>query len=138
MAFSSNRDGDFDIYVQELNDGGETVQITNESGSDEFPAWSPDGSRIAFSSDRDGQFAIYVVNKDGSEQKEVFRSSDGNSWSRAPAWSPDGGSLIFVSNQDASIGPFYGDIFLIDLDSKTLKQLTVGGKIWTWRLSWAR
>jgi Tol biopolymer transport system component len=137
MAFSSNRDGDFDIYVQELN-GDETVQITNEPGSDEFPAWSPDGRRIAFSSDRDGQFAIYVVNRDGSEQEEVFRTPDHSSWSRAPAWSPDGGSLIFVSDQDDSIGSFYGDIFLLDLESNALAQLTAGGKIWTWRLSWAQ
>lgn len=138
MAFSSNRDGDYDIYVQELDAGGETAQITNEPGSDEFPAWSPDGRRIAFSSDRDGQFAIYVVNRDGGEQEELFRSPDESSWSRAPAWSPDGGSLIFVSNQDDSIGPFYGDIFLIALNSKALTRLTAGGKIWIWRLSWTQ
>ena len=33
-----------------------------------WPAWSPDGARIAFQSNRHGNNEIYVMNADGSNQ----------------------------------------------------------------------
>ena len=39
-----------------------------DAGEDEFPYWSPDGSKIVFSSDMDGQLGsnIYVMDSDGT------------------------------------------------------------------------
>ena len=54
IAFWSNRDGNFEIYVMN-SDGSEIVRLTDNKALDFNPAWSSDGSKIAFISDRDGK-----------------------------------------------------------------------------------
>jgi len=65
IAFSSDRDGDWEIYVMNA-DGSGQINLTNEPSTDWFAACSPDGTRIAFPSERDGDWEIYVMNADGS------------------------------------------------------------------------
>ena len=40
IAFTSDRDGDYDTYVMDA-DGGNVRQLTDDSGWDSQPAWSP-------------------------------------------------------------------------------------------------
>ena len=62
IAFSSNRDGDSEIYVMNA-DGSGVTPLTDNSDQDYSPAWSPDGSRIAFVAGfLQGIFAIFVMN----------------------------------------------------------------------------
>ncbi len=61
IAFYSNRDGNYKIYSIRP-DGSDLKRLTFDPASDQTPAWSPDGTRIAFSSLRDGNRDIYVVN----------------------------------------------------------------------------
>ena len=56
IAFSSNRDGDLEIYVMD-EDGKNLRNLTNHPMSDYEPAWSPDGQSIAFVSSRWGTLA---------------------------------------------------------------------------------
>ncbi len=65
IAFTSDRDGNFEIYVMNA-DGRNPTRLTSDPATDNFPAWSPDGTKIAFDSRRDGNFEIYVMNADGT------------------------------------------------------------------------
>ena len=88
-----------DIYgIRE--DGMGLVNLTNHPASDDQPAWSPDGSKLAFRSDRDGDPEIYVMNSsDGAITRLTFHPGlDGE-----PAWSPDGAHIAFRRSE------FFGD-----------------------------
>ena len=84
IAFDSNRNGNYEIYVMNADGTGQT-KITNNSANDLVPAWSPDGSRIAFDSYRDGNFEIYVMNADGSGQTRITNNTAND---ESPDWSP--------------------------------------------------
>src|SRR5260370_7220631 len=64
IAFSSSRDGNFDIYVMEL-DGGKVARLTRSLGMDIRPAWSLDGRRLAFTSNPNGRDQIFLMQPDG-------------------------------------------------------------------------
>ena len=63
IAFMSNRDGNWEIYLVGADSRG-LRRLTQNPSSDGMPAWSPDGKAIAYLSDRDGKWAIYVQRLD--------------------------------------------------------------------------
>ena len=65
IAFYSNVDGDYEIYVINSNGSGLT-QLTSNTAGDWYPSISGDGSKIAFQSNVGGDLEIYVVNVDGT------------------------------------------------------------------------
>jgi len=55
--------------------GGQDLQrLTDNTFWDLYPAWAPDGSRIAFLSWRDADLDIYSMNADGSDQALLYDS----------------------------------------------------------------
>ncbi len=82
IAFSARTGPGFDIKI--LNIGtGETRQITFGEGSNESPAWSPNGRHLAFMSTRAGRSQIFTVDRDGKNLRQLTR--EGNN--QTPAWS---------------------------------------------------
>jgi Tol biopolymer transport system component len=83
IAYTSNLDGDFEIYTIS-SDGTNQQQLTNNSYNDAYPSWSPDGSQIVFVSDRDGKEDIYKMDADGSNQVRLINDPV---TSIIPSWS---------------------------------------------------
>ena len=52
IAFHSNRNGDFDIFLMDA-DGSDQVAVTADARSDGYPVFSPDGTRLAITRDRE-------------------------------------------------------------------------------------
>ena len=68
IVFHSKRSGQPRLYAMKA-DGSEQTRLTNKHGL--FPAWSPDGGRIAFTSTRHGNAEVYVMKTDGSNLKRL-------------------------------------------------------------------
>src|SRR5947207_9164140 len=91
IAFSTNRDGNNEVYVMNA-DGSGAVDLTNDPASDTSPSWSPDGARIAFTTNRDGNNEVYVMNADGSGAVDLTNDPASDT---SPSWSPDGTRVAF-------------------------------------------
>ena len=50
IAFVSDRDGSFDIFVMNADGTDQTNLTRTADWEEDHPAWSPDGSRIAYCS----------------------------------------------------------------------------------------
>ena len=71
VAFMSNRTGNWEIYLMDL-DGTGLRRLTDNESIDGLPTWSPNGRSIAFVSDQGGSWAVWVMNADGSSRRRLF------------------------------------------------------------------
>jgi Tol biopolymer transport system component len=118
IAFSSDRDGNFEIYTMS-EDGSDVTRLTEDDANDFDPSWSPDGDKIAFVSFRDGSnnMEIYVMNADGTDQTRLTDNDD--ALDREPSWSPDGEKITFASNRDGNY-----EIYVMNADGTDQTRLT--------------
>lgn len=117
IAFSSDRDGNSEIYVMNY-DGTSQRNLTGSPMEEYSPSWSPDGGQIAFASNRAGTPSdIFVMRSDGSNVQRLT-TSGGNG---DPAWSPDGKYIAFASSQESQ-RPL--EIFIMDADGGNQRRLT--------------
>ncbi|HXQ63314.1 MAG TPA: DPP IV N-terminal domain-containing protein [Steroidobacteraceae bacterium] len=94
--------------------GGSWRPLTAGAGSDEFPAWSPSGTRIAFERIAAADCAVFVIVPDGSDERRV---GDCNFGAAGPVtWTRDGGALIYSHRADA-----VRSRQLVSLDINTLR-----------------
>ena len=100
VLFETNRDGNPEIYLMN-SDGSQPINLTNHPDTDNYAAWSPDGTRIAFMSRRSGNNEIFVMNADGSNPTNLTNHPDSD---YNPVWSPDGNRIVFTTNRE-STGP---------------------------------
>ncbi len=83
IAYVSRTGSGYDIRTYDLATE-ERRQLTNGEGSNESPAYSPNGRHLAFSSTRSGKFQIYVMGRDGGRVRQITRDGTNTTpdWSR--------------------------------------------------------
>jgi len=82
IAFTAKTGPGFDIKILSIATG-ETRQITFGEGSNESPAWSPNGRHMAFVSTRAGRSQVFTVDRDGRNLRQLTK--EGNN--TMPHWS---------------------------------------------------
>ena len=101
IAFVSNRDGNYEIYVMNPDGSGVTPLTNTVAPVGHFdPAWSRNGKQIAFASNRDGNYEIYIMNADGSGVTRLT-STESPVSNFAPAWC--GHHIAWQSNRDGPV-----------------------------------
>jgi serine/threonine protein kinase/Tol biopolymer transport system component len=119
IALVSNRDGDPEIYLLDL-DTDQLTRVTDNGKEDSSPSWSPDGEWLAYDSlDTLQGRHIFVVDNQGQNRREL---TDGIRVDRYPLWSSDGKAIVFFSTEG---GRFYVRSITLDGNERDLLQLPI-------------
>lgn len=111
IAYSSDRTGNFDVWIQPAQ-GGDATRLTTSEAHDWQPSWSADGSVIAFRSERDGG-GLYAVAAGGGVEQRL------TTFGYRPRWSPHGNSLLFYGSSDTR----KPTLFLLDRDDGQVRGI---------------
>ena len=93
ILFSSNRNGNLEIYTKQANDTS-WINLTANDAGDNWPVWSPDGNKIVFQSTRSGKLDVWIMNNDGTDQRRLTSRPDHD---YRPSITPDGTQITFTS-----------------------------------------
>jgi TolB protein len=116
IAFVSNRDGNNEIYVMEIN-GDNIERITYSWSIEEGVDWSPDGESLLFQSDRDDiSFELYTIHL---KSKEINRITTSPNEDKMGQWSPNGAQIVYVSSENGFKG-----ISIVDRNGTSKRKLT--------------
>ncbi len=86
---------------------GDPRNITNTPGiADRYPAWSPDGSRIAWFSDEGGEYGLVIGDQGGLGETRKISLPEPSFFFR-PEWSPDG---KYIAYTDTHLNLYYVDV----------------------------
>lgn len=125
IAFISNRDFYFDVFIMNALDGKIIKKLVQGNTSADFEqlnvvapglSWSPDGSKIALSAKSNGYDVVYVIGVENEEKETLPIKLDGI---KGLSWSPDGKFIAFIGHNAEQ-----SDVYLYEMASKKTINLT--------------
>jgi TolB protein len=99
-----------------LPDGSGGTRLTTDSATDEDPAWSPTGDRIAWTSTSAGSPAVWIMTSVGTNRYLVASGAS------MPTWSPDAQWLAVTAS--SAIDSSSLRIWIMHTDGTSARQLT--------------
>jgi Tol biopolymer transport system component len=124
----------FDLGL--IHPDGSGRRVVEPGAFVEYPAWSPDGRRIAFMgqvAEEGSEYDIFVMDADGTDVRRLTRSQWDDGW---PAWSPDGRQIVFSSVRDdcaysdaegclttGDVGPWH-TLYVMNADGTAQRRLS--------------
>jgi Tol biopolymer transport system component len=91
IAFQSNRDGPYHIYVMNT-DGSNLRQLTSGDNDDRHPSWSPDGKTIAVDTGSEIRREIALIDVASKNRTQVTKLGK---TAQFPSFNPDGKTIAF-------------------------------------------
>jgi len=118
LAFTAKIGNQDRLLVLDL-DAARIRKIIDGPGNNSYPAFKPDGTKLAFTSDRDGNKEIYLADWDGSNQQRLTNNkvNDDNA-----SWSPNGRWIVYYS--ETGKGSEEANVFVIDAENPLPLQIT--------------
>ena len=117
LAFASNRDGFYDLYLLDLQSGG-VQRLTQTEQFDSSPTWSPDLAWIAYTTYVNDNLEIAFYSLTDPAQGQILLTDDPAS-DHSPVWAPNGRQIAFVSDRSGD-----SEVWLADLDIKDDSRFT--------------
>lgn len=125
IAFISDRDDYFDVFIMNTVDGTITKKLVSGQTTNNLEelhlltpgiSWSPDGKRVALATKAGGQDAILLIDAESGDEEKLTFDLKGIF---SVTWSPKGDKIAFVGNS-----PSQSDIYVYDLPTTQLTNLT--------------
>jgi TolB protein len=140
VVWNCQRDLDFGFQACVANADGTGLKVIHPEGAwVEYPAWSPDGTKVAFmgqepgASGSDPNYNVFVMNADGSDVRRLTDAPGEDGW---PAWSPDGTRITFSTTRSdcrnahgpdcrstGDVGPFE-ELWIMNADGSDQHRLS--------------
>src|ERR1041384_7962711 len=75
IAYAAKTGPGYDIKIYSFAEGT-SKKITDGIGSNESPAFAPNGRHIAFTSTRNGKSQIFTIARDGNDLRQITREGN--------------------------------------------------------------
>src|SRR5277367_1871051 len=129
--------------------GGTALRLSSPRGTQQFPRFSPDGTKLAFCANYEGNLDLYIMPVGGGEPRRITHHGGSE---RLLGWYPDGQSLLFASHMMAftdrvsqlfkvptqgglpeKLPVAYGEFGAISPDGRTLAYTPISTDFATWK-----
>ncbi|MFO8035291.1 MAG: hypothetical protein R6U57_01495 [Anaerolineales bacterium] len=111
LAFASNRNGVWDIFILNL-ENGELTQFTDSKEYEAHPTWSPDGNWLAYESYQNDNLEILI--QDIGKENAPINLTNHPSTDHSPSWSSEGRRISFISTRNGT-----SQVWIADLDKSS-------------------